>query len=287
MLELVAESFAPWSEKARWALDHHGIDYAYREYVPLLDEPWLRWRLGEVAGRVSTPTLLTDGTSCRDSFAIAEYADRCGTGASLFPPERVAEIVAWNARSEAALSAGRVRVVARMATVPGATTEILPPGVPTILHPLFGIAAGATFAFLRWKYGFGTDVAASERTLRAALDHLRTALEGRAYLFDRFTYADITMAVVLQMVRPVADDYIHLGPAVREVWTNAPLADDFPDLLGWRDRLYANHRAVDRGEGAVEDPVRHPPPLRNPLALVERPVDPEVDAALTVLLFRL
>lgn len=245
MLELVAESFAPWSEKARWALDHHGIAYGYREYLPLLDEPWLRWRLGAIGGRVSTPTLLTDGTSCRDSFAIAEYAERCGSGASLFPAARVAEIVAWNARSEAALSAGRVRVVARMGTVPGATTEILPPGIPTILHPLLGAATGATFAFLRWKYGFGTDVTASDHTLRAALDHLRQSLNGRDYLLDHFTYADITMAVVLQMVHPVADALIPLGPAVREVWTNEPLARDFADLVAWRDSLYAKHRPAD------------------------------------------
>jgi glutathione S-transferase len=242
--ELVAESFSPWSEKARWALDHHRIRYRYREYVPVIDEPWLRWRLGAFIGRVSTPTLITDDASHRDSYAIAEYAERHGSGPPLFPGACASGIAAWNACSEAALAAGRVHVVARMAEVPGATVETLPPGVPTVLHPVLGAAAGATFAYLRWKYGFGTDVAASDRTLRIALEDLRAALAGRDYLFDELTYADVAMAVVLQMVRPVADAYIRLGPAVRAVWTNERLAADFADLVEWRDRLYAEHRGA-------------------------------------------
>lgn len=68
------------------------------------------------------------------------------------------------------------------------------------------------------------------------------ALAGRAYLLDAFTYADVAMAVVLQMVRPVPDRYMPLGPAVREVRTNEELARGFADLVEWRDRLYARHR---------------------------------------------
>ncbi len=246
MPELVAESFAPWSEKARWALDHHRIRYAYREYVPLVDEPWLRWRTGTWLGRVSTPTLVTDDGIWRDSFAIARWAERHGSGAPLFPADCAAGIATWNATSERALEAGRVRVVARMAEVPGAKTEMLPPAIPEVLHPVLGIAADATFAYLRWKYGFGTDVVASELALRTALEDLRTALADRDTLYDELTYADFAMAVVLQMVRPVADTWIRLGPAVREVWTNDAVAKDFEDLVEWRDRLYAEHRRNTR-----------------------------------------
>ena len=248
MPELVAEWFAPWSERARWALDHHGIRYAYREHVPLVGEPLLRWRLGKLIGRVSTPALLTDDTTYADSFAIAEWAERHGNGTPLFPADRAADIAVWNARSEAALSAGRVRIVARMNEVSGAMSEILPPSVPAImriaLQPMVGVAAGATSAFLRWKYDFGADVAASGRTLRATLEELRAALAGREHLFDGFTYADITMAVVLQMVCPVRGAYINLGPRVREVWTNEALTADFPDLVAWRDQLYERHRGA-------------------------------------------
>jgi glutathione S-transferase len=50
------------------------------------------------------------------------------------------------------------------------------------------------------------------------------------------------MAVVLQMVSPVRDAFIPLGPRMREVWTNESLAADFGDLLAWRDQLYDRHR---------------------------------------------
>lgn len=242
MPELVAESFAPWSEKARWALDHHRINYAYREYRPVVDEPWLRWRTGAWFGRVSTPTLIADGGVYGDSFAIAQWAERHGSGAPLFPGDCLAGIATWNSTSERALAAGRVRVVARMAEVPGAKSEMLPPGIPAALHPVLGVAADATFAYLRWKYGFGTDVEAGTLTLRTALEDLRAALGGRDHVYAELTYADLAMAVVLQMVRPVPDRWIRLGPAAREVWTDETLATDFADLVDWRDRLYAAHR---------------------------------------------
>lgn len=239
---LVAESFAPWSEKARWALDHHHWRYDYREYVPLIDEPWLRWQLGDLTGRVSTPTLLTDTGHERDSLAIALYAERRGAGTPLFPAAHADAIAEWDARSEAALSAGRVRVVTRLGEVPGARDEMLPAAIPAFLKPALGVATDATVAFLRWKYGVGSDLAASDRTLREVLGELQGALAGRDHLLEGFTYADITMAVVLQMIAPVSDAYIHLGPAVRAVWTNEALAAEFADLVAWRDRLYAAHR---------------------------------------------
>jgi glutathione S-transferase len=243
MTELIAEYFSPWSEKARWALDHHRIRYRFREYVPLVMEPWLRVRLRAPFGRVSVPALVQDGFVARDSFAIAREAERSGAGPALFPPLRAVEIVAWNERSERALEAGRARVVRRMAEVPGAKAEALPPFVPAPLRPVLGEATGMALAHLRKKYALHADLEASRSGLRAALEALRAELDGRRYLVDdRLTYADISMAVVLQMVRPVADTFIPLGPATREVWSDDELARSFEDVIAWRDRLYAEHR---------------------------------------------
>jgi glutathione S-transferase len=55
-LVLVGEGFSPWTEKARWALDHHGIRYRCEEYVPLAGEPWLRLRARRFHGRISVLT---------------------------------------------------------------------------------------------------------------------------------------------------------------------------------------------------------------------------------------
>src|SRR4051794_33339289 len=43
----------------------------------------------------------------------------------------------------------------------------------------------------------------------------------------------------------------------------------------------------DRTKHSIENVIGHPASLRDPLGLVERPVDPEIDAALPVLFFRL
>ena len=242
MAELCAESFSPWSEKARWALDHHHVPHRYREYVPVLGEPGLRLRLKQPLGRVTVPVLFHDGGALRDSLAIAEHAERIGSGAPLLPSDLYAQVLSWNERSERALAANRVRVVARMGQVSGAKAEALPPEVPGGLRPLLAGSTALALAFLRWKYELGTDTEASNATVRASLEELRQALGGKPYLLGALSYADITMAVVLQGVKPVADDFIPLGRATREVWSNHELARDFVDLVEWRDELYARHR---------------------------------------------
>lgn len=240
--QLIAETFSPWSEKARWALDHHRIAYRFHEYVPMLEEPWLRLRLGAFTGRVSVPALVGDDGTLRDSFAIAEDAERKGGGAPLFPTPMRAAIAEWNARSERALQATRVRVIVRMGEVRDADLEALPPYIPGWLRPLTRGTATMGVAFLRRKYDLTRDLAATDMTLRAELGAWRDALGGRPTLGDAISYADITMAVTLQGIRPVADSYIPLGPATREVWSNDELAREVGDLLEWRDALYAKHR---------------------------------------------
>jgi glutathione S-transferase len=84
---------------------------------------------------------------------------------------------------------------------------------------------------------------AARETMRQSLLALRAALGGRRTLASDFSYADLTMAVVLQMVSPVEDRFIRLGEARRRVWTDDVLAREFADLVQWRDDLYAAHRA--------------------------------------------
>ncbi len=93
------------------------------------------------------------------------------------------------------------------------------------------------------KYDIARGLEGAEAKVTAVLDELRAALDGRAYLLDgELTYADITAAVVLQMVRPVRDAFIRIGPATRACWTSPDLEKRYPDLLEWRDQLYDKHR---------------------------------------------
>jgi glutathione S-transferase len=243
MATLVALHYSPWTEKARWALDHHRIPYRLEHYVPMLGEPMLRLRTGRLRGPITVPALLDGDDAIVDSFAIARHAERTGGGEPLFPPAHLAEITRWNERSDEALAAERALVVARIAASPAAQAESLPRFVPEAIRPALTRMARLGAGYVGLKYSVSRDLEASEARVAGALDELRAALDGRAYLLDgELTYADIAAAVMLQAVRPVRDAFIRLGPALRACWTTPALEQRYADLLEWRDQLYDKHR---------------------------------------------
>lgn len=251
MPTLVYLPYSPWSEKARWALDHHGVGYDGRVHVPLSGEPALRLRTRRLTGRASVPALIADDGVLLDSFDIAQYAEEHGRGASLFPSEHAAAIAEWNARSEAALAAGRKAAFARALDDPATLEEGLAPLLPASLRGPLRFVANGAIAYMRRKYGIDQ---VDDKILVATLDALREAIEhhGR-YVLGELSYADLAMAVVLQFVRPVADEHVPLGPATRRTLGDPALASRYPDLIEWRDRLYAQHRRAAPDERAPAD----------------------------------
>lgn len=238
---LHAEYFAPWCEKARWALDHHRIAYAYREHAPLLGEVTLRLASRSVWRRVTVPMLIVGRTVLGDSLEICGYAERHGAGVPLVPAGREHEILDWNRRSEALMRAGRARLLERLARMPGALAQWPVPS-PALGPALRRRVARLGVRFLATKYRGAASTAAE---VDAALANLRTALaagDGHV-LAGTLSLADIAMATALQFVRPVDDAYLPLPPAVREAWTDPDAAARCGDLLAWRDALYAGHRA--------------------------------------------
>ena len=243
MARLIALHVSPWSEKARWALDHHHVPYTVELYTPMLSEPLLRLRTRRFTGPVTAPVLFDGDDAILDSFSIARHAERNGSGAPLFPAQHLAEITRWNDRANEALTAGRAVLLTRIKTDSAAQDEILPSFIPAALRPTLATASRLVLRFMASKYDIARDLESAEARFTAALDELRAALDGRAYLLDgELTYADITAAVMLQMVRPVRDAFIRLGPATRASWTSPELEKRYPDLLEWRDQLYDKHR---------------------------------------------
>lgn len=229
---LVGESFSPWTQKARWALEYCGLPFAYREYTPTLSEPWLRWRMRQWSGAVSVPVLLTPAQLVRGSWDIARHADAQAGDGRLGD---FAAIAAWNELSEAALAEIRTRVVRRVLASPTALDEALAGLLPAPLHrPLRFVARDAARRLDR-KYQH----LLVPGSLRRALERLRDGLarSGSGYLFQRFGYADIAMAVVLEGVDPLARAAPPLGPAHRQCWSDPQLAREFGDLLDWRASL--------------------------------------------------
>lgn len=251
---LYAEHFAPWCEKARWALDHHSIAYRYREHVPLMGECTLRRVSGRYGGPVSVPLLVVNGEVIMDSYRIALKADEIGAGALLFPLEHADAIQSWNERSEALMQSGRALLLERLAVMPDALAEQVPGHVPAGLRRLLAPAARAGVRFVARKYSTAARLPTAEEALAEVLRQLRKAVCRHSCLVGgAFSFADVAMATSLQFVEPVSNRYMRLGPATRRAWSNERFRHDYRDLLAWRDMVYEQHRR--RAAPAVAGPV--------------------------------
>jgi glutathione S-transferase len=237
---LYAESFAPWCEKARWALDHRRVSYRFIEHVPLVGEASLRLAARRPFGRVTVPLLVADGQVVMGSLQIARHAEAHGAGPSLSLEQDA--VASWDQRSEALMVAGRALLLARMLRSPAALREQVPSMVPAFMRAAVG-KAGVHFIVRKHAVPLA-ETSGHESAIRRVLSELRGALaDGRMHLVgDVLSYADVTMAAALQLLLPVDDRYIRLGAATREAWTHHELARDYADLFGWRDRLYAAAR---------------------------------------------
>lgn len=243
-VRLVILSISPWSERARWALDHHRIAYEKIQHTPFLGERRLRRLVGGGTRRATVPVLLAGEQVLKESWDIALYADRTGEGSKLIPPDREAEIRRWNDLADETMAAGRGRIIGAVLKSPEALDEGLPPNVPGWVRPLLRPLGRHGMRWFARKYGLELESSPTQlTTLRATLEALRAAIaKSPPYLLGSFSYADIVMATCLQAVSPVDNRYIRLGPAMREVWTYAEVAAEFADLVAWRDQLYERHR---------------------------------------------
>lgn len=240
---LVVLHVSPWSERARWAFDHHRLPYRRVDHQPVLGELRLRRLVGRRDGPATVPVLVDGELRLFDSWDIARHADDRGAGPKLFPAAHLPAIQRWNDLADAAMSQARCLVVAGMLADPAAMDESMPPAVPAWLRRLARPINRAGTQWFGRKYGVDlASTAAAVARVRETLATLRDELAGRPHLLGDFTYADIVASTLLQGVAPVSDEYIRLGPATRRVWTQPELAAEFPDLVRWRDQLYRDHR---------------------------------------------
>lgn len=248
MIELLGLPYSPWSEKARFALDVRRIDYRFRLYTPLLGEPGLRIKLRRWTGTLTVPVLTTDDGSIRsDSVDIARWADTQGSGDTLFPREREAEMHSLMDLSERALAAGRGLSLLRMLDDGDALREMVP---KALRRPLGAVAETIGRAGVkRTLHKYGADARSRDAHFQAfcaALDELREALsrapvgEPRT-LFGRFSFADIAMSQALAFVEPPAFG-LRMGHASRRAFSDPALRERYGDLVAWRDALYETYR---------------------------------------------
>lgn len=232
-----------WTEQARWALDHHIIRYRYTEHTPMITTPLLRFASGRLTGNVTVPMLIADGRVIDDSWGIVAFADREGHREKLIPLDKSDEIRGWHDLCDIAQKANRIIATDATAHNENAKRENLPSFIPEFARNVMTPLADLGVAYLGMKYDFRHAIITEEKKkVREVLTKVRTALAGKMFIFNDFTYADITAAATLEFVMPVSDKYIALKPAIRETFTQKDLANEFADLIEWRDKLYAAKR---------------------------------------------
>jgi glutathione S-transferase len=241
---LYAASFSPWTERARWALDHQAVPYRQVEHTILLGEPLLRLRTGRLRGGLSIPLLVDGDVKLFDGVDIARWADARGSRAKLFPAGAEKDLGHWVRRATDLMEAGRSLLLPRLLADRAARLEALPAWVPGPLRGLMDPMAVLGTRWVRRKYrDLERHPAAASSTIRGVLGEARARLAAAPFVLDAgFSFADVALAVALQVVRPVEHPAMPLGAAYRAAWTVAPIAGEFPEVLAWRDRLYAERR---------------------------------------------
>lgn len=247
--ELIGLIYSPWTEKARWALQHHRLPYRYTEHLMIFGMPSLRWKMRKAFGDLTVPALIdrTNGKVVRlcDSWNIARHAESIGQGSPLIPPDKLGEIERLNTLSERALCAGRAWIIDRTRRDPSTQIELLPPFVPGLLRRPLRFVANVALNYIERE--FQTDaqtVPSHENDLREVLSELRKRIAGSHHgeLLGDFSYGDIAMAVTLHFVSPPEPEFMKIGSATRASWTNPSLARDFTDVVEWRDEIYRKYR---------------------------------------------
>ena len=242
---LLGLPYSPWTERARWALDHHHVSYDFEYYMLLLGEPGLRIRLRDFKNKVTVPIFFGDeGNVIRDSWAIAEWADAQHANTPLFPSEFRPQITSFFVKVEAAVQAGRGLVTAATGKSQQALVESTPSFIPKALRHAVALSGAPLF---KLKYGL-TD--ADLATQRATVEALATELDGQlsvgSFVFEKFSFADILAATFVQGVKPVDNRFIHMGEGMRAAWTLPDADARFPNLIAWRDAIYETHRNPSR-----------------------------------------
>jgi glutathione S-transferase len=240
--KLVTFSNSHYCEKARWALDWHGITYDEINWAPGVHLV-LAKRCG--AKGTSLPILLDDGAVVQGSGAIIDWADRQAQD-----PARLLTLADARALEQRADDGIGVHV-RRLAYA-----ELLP-RYPELVKPaLFGKTSGlqrlvgnlmwplSRRAMMRMHSSTAGAAAESRAIVESELDWLDSLLsDNRRYLAgDRFSRADITVASLLAFfARPremptyydmPVPDALH---ADRERWRDRP-------ITRWVVAQYQSHR---------------------------------------------
>lgn len=250
-LRLITIPFSHYCEKARWALEHHGLPFEEEAHAPIFH---MRATL-RVRARRTVPVLVTPEGVLPDSTDILLYADRASaSGPPLYPedPTLRAEVEALEDRFDVHLGPATRRLVYfHLLPDGGYSRRLLASGSPAWQGRLIGPLFPLFRALMR--RGMKLDAAGAARS-RQKLDELWTEVDarladGRRYLVgERFSAADLTFASLAAPILLPPEYGVHLPTGGLPASATA-LVEEYRNTAPGRFalRLYAEERRQKAG----------------------------------------
>ena len=243
--ELYIFAISHFCEKARWALDFHGIEYRLRHIAPGVHVSFAK---KHGAPRTSVPILLADGQTIQGSAAIVDWADaHSAISETLTPADYADESRSIEKRLDdvTAVHIRRYYYSEALCDYPERVkpvfTDSLGVREKIILAASWNIVRKRMIRFMDLgseQFGESREIVLSE------LDWLDGLLgDGRQYILGgRVTRADVAAASLLSPLaapaeHPVYSDSLY-SPRVKkdvEAWAHRPTID-------WVRKMYAEHR---------------------------------------------
>jgi glutathione S-transferase len=245
-----------YSEKARWALEHKGIDHVRRSPFPGSHMPIALWLTrGE---RYTLPILQLDGRTIGDSTAVIAALEERYPERPLYPadPEQRRRALELEDFFDEELGPyARLAAFHALIGEPDTFAAIAAQSVPGPLGKAQGFIGAYARAYTSVRFGAGSDAAAmtAREKIVAAMDRLDAELaagDGEFLVGDSFSVADLTAA---SLFFPV------VGPAEGPVSPDLPTPvamEEFRDELRerpgfvWVEETFRKHRRPDRSPAA-------------------------------------
>lgn len=195
-MRLVTISTSHFCEKARWALDWHGLPYTEERHLPVFHRYFVR----RAGGRLTVPVLVTGDAVVADSTDILEWLDHRAPEASrLYPADaetlREAEDLEELFDSELGPDTRRwayFHLIERKDLMP-----LLFAGVGAWEQRMFRVLLPVVRLVMRKALNLEREAAEASRTrIESVFETVEKRLaDGRRYLMgDRFTAVDLTFA---------------------------------------------------------------------------------------------
>jgi glutathione S-transferase len=238
-----------YSEKARWALDHKGIDHVRRSPLPGMHIGVALW-LTRGASPIF-PILQLEGRTIADSTAVLAALEDAYPDPPLYPADAAQRTRALELEDFFDEELGpymRVLPFYELIQEPQTFAQVASEAVPGPLgkaKPLIGAYARA-YTSARWKANSEEEAAIARAKVVAALDRLEAELlanDGDYLAGESFSVADLAAASLF---------YILVMPPSSPLPPDSPIASGFerfrdglsrrPGFL-WVEEMYRRHRS--------------------------------------------